>query len=407
MRLLIIQPTADKHGHFGIYTVKLCQALGCLGHDVTLCTNKVDTSQYLHEPQRFQLWEVGNGRFKFERFDAAYRRFPLVYYWGHFRNSYAVTAAGVGLSRRKRFDAIAIMDAEFMTAALLLRRFHRSIPPVVMFLWASNFSFATYAGSPFKRVYKVVQRTVFKRALGRGIHALAVLDEWHRKQLRLQLGLPAEFPLAVIPDGGEIPANVPDKSAARRKLGVTVEAPLFLFFGILRKDKGIEYLLDAAAGMDSDEFTLIIAGWPMEYPAEQIFQMARRVRAADRVRLRLEYIPDQDVPTYFAACDALILPYTKAYTGGSGPLLKGACTYGRPVIATRVSGMGQLIDRHRIGLVAEPENAQALAEKLREFLRLPEETRTAMAANAAALAAANSWESLAARLTELVSQISA
>lgn len=406
MRLLIVQPTGDKRGHYGVYTARLCQALGRLGHDVTLCTNKLDVSRYLRDIPAFRLWEVANGRFGFERFDAVLQRAPLLYYWGYFRNSYAVSAAAVRLSQRERFDALVIMDAEFMTASLLLRWHRRTIPPVIMFLWATNFSFATYPGSVFKRAYKVLQRGVFRAALGHGIHALAVLDDWHRDRVRPQLGLPQEFPIAVIPDGADPSPDMPEKIVARQMLGLPTEAPLFLFFGVLRRDKGIESLLEAASSLMAErEFTLVLAGWPMEYTAEQILQMVARWGLRDRTVLRLAYVAERDVPAYFAASDALILPYAKTYTGGSGPLTKGACTYRRPVIATRVSGMGPLVERHRIGLVAEPENPRSLADKMREFLALSENDRETMAGNAARLAAANSWDVLATLLASAVRQI--
>jgi len=118
-------------------------------------------------------------------------------------------------------------------------------------------------------------------------------------------------------------------------------------------------------------------------------------------------VPDEDVGAYFAASDALVLPYTKAYTGGSGPLMKGACTYGRPVIATNVSEMGQLVARHGVGLLAEPEDAGSLAAELGRFLALAPAARDAMAAHASALAQANSWDALAQRLVDLCGQLGA
>ncbi|HXX40372.1 MAG TPA: glycosyltransferase family 4 protein [bacterium] len=401
MRILVVQPTGDKRGHYGIYTAKVCHALAALGHEVTLCTNRLHVSRYLRGEPNFRLIEARGGRLAFDRFDDAIGRAPLYYYWGYFRNSIAVTAAAVGLCRSQPFDVVAIMDAEFMTASLLLRWSRRTLPPVIMFLWASNFSFAAYSGSVFKKAYKVAQREVFRLALHGGIRALAVLGEWHRDTLRAQLKLPAAFPIAVIPDAGEVAVDTPDRLVARRQLGLPEAEPVFLFFGVLRKDKGVEYLLDAVVRLAAASFHVVFAGWPMEYKAEEITEMVRQRGVAGKVTLRLAYVPDEDVPAYFAACDALLLPYTKAYSGGSGPLMKGACTYGRPVIVTRVSEMGRLVEQHALGLVAEPEDGASLAARLQEFLALPDEARAVMAANASALARANSWESLARRFTDL------
>ena len=407
MKILVVQPTADKRGHYGIYTAKVCQALGRRGLDVTLCTNRIVTSRYLAEEPAFRVYEVAGGRLGFERFDAALEQSPLRYYWGYFRNSYAVTSAAIRLSRREPFDAVVILDAEFMTASLLLLR-HRAIPPVIMFLWATNFTFGAYSGSLFKRAYKVVQRGVFRRALGPRVRALAVLDEWHRDGLRGQLALAPDFPIAIIPDGADPSPEMPPRAAARRMLELPDGTPLFLFFGVLRRDKGIESLLEAASLLKRlQEFRLVLAGWPMEYTAEQIVGLVDRWGLRDRAILRLGYVADADVPAYFAAADVLVLPYAKMYTGGSGPITKGACTYRRPVIATRVSGMGDLVAHHGIGLVAEPDNPRSLAEKMGEFLALPENERETMVGNAARMATANSWDTLACRLEALARQICA
>ena len=87
--------------------------------------------------------------------------------------------------------------------------------------------------------------------------------------------------------------------------------------------------------------------------------------------------------------------------------MKGACTYGRPVIATNVSEMGQLVARHGFGLLAEPEDAGSLADEIGRFLAMPPSARDAMAARGAALAQANSWDSLAARVVDLIAQLAA
>jgi len=407
-RLLVVQPTGDKRGHYGLYTTKLCQAIAALGCDVTVCTNRLHVSRYLADAPRFRLVEVGGGRLAFDRFDDAAGRSPARYYWGYFRNSVLVTAGAIRLCRAEAFDALAILDVEFLTASLLFRWNRRRLPPVVMFPWAANFSFAAYPGSLPKKAYKVVQRAVFRSALGRGgVRALAVLGEWHQRMLREQLRLPPEFPIVVVPDGGDVAVGMPDRLAARRQLGLPEAGPLLLFFGVLRRDKGIEDLLDAVRRVRDVPFHLVVAGWPMEYTADEITQLVRRLAIDNRTVLRLAYVADADVPAYFAACDALVLPYPRAYTGGSGPLMKGACTYGRPVIATRVSTMGELVERHTLGLLAEPEDAASLAAQIERFLALPQAARDVMAANASALARANSWDAVARRVVDLVGQIAA
>jgi len=408
MRILIVQPTGDKRGHYGLYTSKLCQAIAERGHDVTLCTNRLDPSRYLAVPPRFTVVEVGDGRLAFDRFDDAIGRAPLYYYWGYYRNSAAVTAAAIRLCRATAFDGVAVFDVEFMTASLLFWWNRRRLPPVVLFPWAANFSFGEYPGSAFKKGYKVVQREVFRAALmSGGIRALAVVGEWHRDRLREQLRLSPDFPIGIVPDGGDPAAPVPTREAARARLGLPADGALLLFLGVLRRDKGIEYLLDAVRTLHDEPFHLVVAGWPMEYTADEIVAMVDARGIAGCVILRLGYVPDDEMPAYFAAADALVLPYKKEYSGGSGLVVKGACTYGCPVIATEVAEMGPLVKTRGLGLLAKPEDAGLLAAEIRRFLALSPADRAAMVANGASLARENSWDFVAQRVEELIAQLAA
>jgi len=400
-RVLVVQPTGDKMGHYGLVATKLCQALAKRGHTVTLCTNLIRPESYLNEPPAFSTELVGGGRLAFEAFDRAMNHCRPYYYWGYYRNSYAVTSAALKLCRRRTFDVVYMTDVEFLVAALLLWAHRHFVPPVVMQVNAANFSFRDYPGSIFAKSYKVIQREIFRTTLGTEIAACAVLGEWHRERLRTQLRIPPGLPIAVIPDGGDPPAAALSHAAARAALGIDYGGPVFLFFGMLRRDKGIEYLVRAAALLREKEFRLMIVGHPMEYAAAQIAEMVRDAGVSDRVILRLGYAADRDVSAYFFAADALVLPYTRAYRGGSGPLMKGACAHQRPVIASNVSEMGGLVERHAIGFVCVPEDPSSLADAMRAFLALPDGDRVEMGTRASALTRANSWEVMADRFTEL------
>ncbi len=400
-------------GHYGIFTAKLSQALGKLGHAVTVCTNRFSPELYLSEPPLFAVETVAAGRLAFGRFDDAMSRRPLYYYWGYYRNSYRITAAALALCRDREFDVIYMTDVEFLVAALLLKvgparllpARPRRLPPVVMEVNAANFSFSDYPGSVLKKVYKVVQREVFRTTLGREIAACAVLGDWHQERLRAQLRIPPGFPVEVIPEGGDAVEAPPPRSAARRQLGIDFAGPVFLSFGLLRKDKGIETFLDAAARLGEVEFRIVIAGFPMEYSESEVADLVRRSSLAEKVILRLGYVAAGDVPVYFGAADALVLPYARSYRGGSGPLTKGACAYGRPVIATDVSGMGRFVDRHAIGLACPAESPQALAARMREFLSMPAARVREMGERARALGRANSWDAMAERFSNLFDRL--
>jgi glycosyltransferase involved in cell wall biosynthesis len=405
MRILVIQPTSDKRGHYGIWTVKLCQALAKKGHSVTLCTNKVYPEKYLKEEPAFEIFEVGEGRYRFDDYDECANTRPLYYFYGYFRNSYRIPIAGFALAKRKNFDVIFMADTEYMTASHVLRRYGKGIPPVILQINAPNFSYKAYPGSALKKIYKVIQRTVFKRVLGKEIKGAVVLGHWHEEKLREQLALGSDFPIVVIPDGGgDVPEGVVEKSAARDAIGLDPDVPIFLFFGMLRRDKGLEYLFEAVSLVKDEDFKLVIAGSLLDYTEDEIKKMISSRGIEDKVILRIKYIPDEEVHLYFYSSDVLVLPYPSIYSGGSGPLMKGACTHKRPVIVSNVSEMGRLVKEHKLGFVVEPENPQALAQAIKKFLATSAQERGKMAQKAFALAKSNSWEVMADKYTDIFKQ---
>jgi len=405
LRILVVQPTGDRMGHYGIYTVKLCQALGRQGHAVTLCTNRIYPERYIREPLAFTVYEVEGGRLSFEPYERQLSRFEPYYWWGHFKTSLRIASEALWLCRSQQFDVVYMSDVEFLMASLVAKRIRGAVPPIVIGVSAANFTFDTYPGSLPKRVYKVLQREVFRRTLGREIQAISILGEWHRERLRSQLRLPDDFPIVVIPDGAGDAGPAIAQREARDRLGITHAGPLLLFFGMLRRDKGIEGLIEGVSRVPRDDWRLLVAGFPMDYSVQEINTLVARYRVRDRVILRLEYISDGEVPLYYYASDGVAFPYASFYTGGSGPLMKGACTYGKPVIASAVSEMGRLVEEHSIGLTSAPDDVFSLADTLRQFFELPKERRAEMAERALALGRANSWDAMAERFSHLFTDL--
>ena len=81
--------------------------------------------------------------------------------------------------------------------------------------------------------------------------------------------------------------------------------------------------------------------------------------------------------------------------------MKGACMHRRPSIVSDVSEMGRLVKEYGIGLTAQPEDSQDLANKIKDFLRLPQDDKEKMAGRALKLAQSHTWEKMAKAYTEL------
>ena len=95
MKILFVQPTGDKRGHYGVYTVHLCQELARLGHKVTLFTNKIYPEKFLKEKILFEIIEAKSGKYSFSEFDEKKNQKPLFYIFGYLRNSFLILKAAL------------------------------------------------------------------------------------------------------------------------------------------------------------------------------------------------------------------------------------------------------------------------------------------------------------------------
>jgi len=84
-----------------------------------------------------------------------------------------------------------------------------------------------------------------------------------------------------------------------------------------------------------------------------------------------------DTPDVYAACDMIVIASLR--TEASPIVLREAFASGRPVIATKVGDIPEIIEHRQNGLLIEPGNARALADAILEFVRDPQ-----LAANCAA-----------------------
>ncbi len=405
MRILAVQPYADRAGHYGEYTARVSQEMAKLGHAVTLCTNRLDPRAYLREDPHFEIVEFGDGRYDFAPFEGKKSRVPFLYDYGVIKNGLAVMSLAFERLRTQGFDILHLYGYELVTAWLRFSRFRGKLPPVTIEISAANFAFDKRPGSILRKSYTILRREALERMLGRYIKAMIVLGDWHKEELPRQLNLPdPHFPIYVVPQGTEIPEPFLPREQARERVGLGgYTGPVLLLFGILRNDKAPFRLFEALVEVRSD-FRLLVAGLPHDWTAEKVLRSVRALGLADRVVARLEYIPNDEIKHYFFASDVVLLPYTRLYTGGSGPLMK-ACAHGRPVIVTDVSEMGQLTRKHGLGLISRTEESRDLLAAIQQFLGLPETAKAEFRENGLSLARKCTWQSMAAGFVNIYQEI--
>lgn len=147
---------------------------------------------------------------------------------------------------------------------------------------------------------------------------------------------------------------------ARKRLGLPIEGPVLLFFGLIRPYKGLDVLLSALSDLEMrvGSFTCVVAG---EFYGDRSRYEAplREWEAKGRLKLFDSFIPNEDVQLFFTAADAVVLPYRHATQSGVVPL---ALQWGRAVVSTEVGGLPEAVLNEVSGILVPPDNPSALAD---------------------------------------------
>ena len=168
-----------------------------------------------------------------------------------------------------------------------------------------------------------------------------------------------------------------DKQEARRRLGIPEDSFAILFFGFIRKYKGVDLLLDAMAMLKSVDrrrskdgrlpIRLVIAGEFYEDDKPYMEQI-ERLGLKDILILKTNFIPDNEVKYYFSAADLVVQPYRNATQSGVTPL---SYHFEKPMIVTNVGSLPDLVPHEKVGLVSEPDGA-SLAAAIERYIELGE-----------------------------------
>ena len=179
------------------------------------------------------------------------------------------------------------------------------------------------------------------------------------------LGLPSER-VTIMPNGVDGERFAPrDRTLCRRELGLP-EAPfLFLFIGALRPIKGVRVLLHAfrtiARRQPGRALLITIGGGDLK---AELMDYAVRHGLEGQVRL-LPPVPHAQVPRWIGACDCLVLPSTSE---GYPNVLVEALAAERPVIASAVGGIPEIVVDGATGILVPPGKVQSLVDAMQRML---------------------------------------
>lgn len=152
------------------------------------------------------------------------------------------------------------------------------------------------------------------------------------------------------------------------------EEHLILFFGRIWEYKGLEYLIRAEPWITArvPEARILIAGH-----GEDFSRYSRMMVHPDSFILDNDFIPEERVAEYFRRASLVVLPYTEASQSGVIPIAYSA---GKPVVATSVGGLPEMVEHGRTGYLVAPRNEVQLAEAITRLL-LDKQLRQKMGAS--------------------------
>lgn len=155
---------------------------------------------------------------------------------------------------------------------------------------------------------------------------------------------------------------------------VKEEPNTLLFFGRIWAYKGLDYLIRAEPLISAQipDLKIVIAG-----TGEEMERYHKLMVHPERFEVHNEYIPDSAIACYFRQASIVVLPYIEATQSGVIPL---AYTFARPVVATNVGGLPDLVEEGATGLLVPPRDEKALAQAILRLLQ-DQPLRTAMGVN--------------------------
>ncbi len=148
------------------------------------------------------------------------------------------------------------------------------------------------------------------------------------------------------------------KHEARQKLGLENDKKIVLFFGLIRKYKGLQYLIQAMPDViEAFDCRLLIAGEFYDAKSDYL-DLIDACGIGEHTIVVDQYISNEDVAAYFCSADVVVLPYVDATQSG---IVQIAFGLHKPVITTRVGGLPEAVDHGYTGLLVEKESPQELA----------------------------------------------
>ena len=154
------------------------------------------------------------------------------------------------------------------------------------------------------------------------------------------------------------------KEEARKKLKLNENDKLLLFFGLIRKYKGLDIMLEAMndARIKAMNIKLLVAGEFYE-DKQPYLDLIEKYGLKEQVMFHSQFIPNEEVRYYFCASDLVTQTYRNATN--SGVTMVGYY-YEKPMLVTDVGGLSELVPHNKIGYTV-PIDVQKISDSIIDY----------------------------------------
>jgi glycosyltransferase involved in cell wall biosynthesis len=187
-----------------------------------------------------------------------------------------------------------------------------------------------------------------------------------------------------------------EKEAARKALDWPLDAKVILFFGYIRRYKGLDILLRAMPRIRAETGARLEVLGEFYEDRAPYDAIVREAGIEDAVTMTGDYVPNENVAARFSASDLIVLPYRSATQSG---IVQVALQLERPVLCTRVGGLEEMVKDGETGLLVPPDDPDTIADAVIRYFREGLEPR--LVEGVRAVKGTMGWDSLARAILKL------
>ena len=226
---------------------------------------------------------------------------------------------------------------------------------VIVVFFLNRFSFKNVLTIHDISDFKSRNNNFFRNYILNSFDRIIVHNDFSYKELRRFYEKSNVF---IVPHGNYLNmlSPVPPKDISDKKINL-------LFFGQIKKVKGLDVLLKALAIVQHkrSDIHLAIAGKVWHDDLNYYQNLITELNLEDMVSTNFSYIPNEEVSQFFQNADIVVLPYRKIYQSG---VLLLSLSYGRPVITSDLEAFSEIMDNQECGITFKNNDYNDLADKL-------------------------------------------